>query len=608
MAWGKEQGAWGQVRLMLPAPGPLLLANLNMHVITFLRFISLWVLCCTIGNLHAQFKDHTVAAGIGNTGQNRGVAVVDFDLDGWEDLYFSRLDGTNPLYRNNRDGTFTNVAASAGLDYVGASGSAVWGDLNNDGYPDLVLGNRRETSRIYLNNADGTFDDITLGSGVVVNAQVMSVNLADVDQDGWLDIYFANLGEENALYLNNGDGTFSDVTYSFGALDKGVAMGAIFFDYDRDGDPDLYLTHDANQPNILYKNVGGTHFVDASRAAGLDLAAQGMGVDVADIDQDGWLDVYITNLYENVLFRNLGNGSFENIVVTAGVSDRGMGWGTVFLDYDNDGLIDIYVANETNFGIDYRFYDNVLYRNRGDLTFEAIRDQEAIKSPYGGYGVAAADLDKNGWIDLVIANSGSAGNQLLLNEQQPANHWLRVRLEGRQSNRSAVGARVELEAGDLRLTDEVIAGSGFAGQNSLSLHFGLGEHERVDRLRISWPSGLEEVFENLDGDQTLTFIEQNGVTPVRERRTSDLELTIKPNPVVAQFQVQLKLPTLVKDYQLSLYSAQGHLIYRDRQSAGGGEVVSRKIDVDEDLPAGMYYLEVMAGSSFSIQQVLLLKR
>lgn len=230
-----------------------------------------------ISALRAQFTDRSAEAGINTSGQNRGIAVIDFDSDGWEDLYFTCLDGPNRLFRNQGDGTFSDVAPAAGLDYPGPSGAAVWGDLDNDGLPDLVLGNRKEPSRIYRNLGHGTFADITLSSGMANNAQVMSVNLADVDQDGWLDIYFANFGAQNALYRNNGDGTFRDFTYASGALDDRASMGAIFFDYDRDGDPDLYLTHDAYQPNILYQNNGQGFFRNVSRESGADVAAQGMG-------------------------------------------------------------------------------------------------------------------------------------------------------------------------------------------------------------------------------------------------------------------------------------------------------------------------------------------
>lgn len=562
------------------------------------------LLCFISPSLFAQFIDRTALAGIGNTGQNRGVSIIDFNQDGWEDIYFTRLDGANFLYHNNGDDTYTNVAAAAGLDYAGASGTAVWGDLNNDGRPDLILGNRREPSRIYLNQGDGTFSDITFSSGVAVNAQVMSVSLADVDQDGWLDIYFANLGEQNALYRNNGDGTFGDYTYASGALDDGIAMGTIFFDYDRDGDPDLYLTHDANQPNILYQNVGGGHFIDVSRASGLDLAAQGMGVDVADIDQDGWLDVYVTNLYENILFRNRGDGSFENIASQAGVTDLGMGWGTVFLDYDNDGWPDIYVANETNFGVNYQFYDNILYRNLDGRTFRPVLGNDALKSPYGGYGVAAADLDKNGQLDLVIANSGQAGNQLLFNQQESDYHWTRIQLEGTLSNRSAIGARILLESGDLLLSDEIIAGSGFCGQNSLSLHFGLGEQDRIDRLTIFWPSGLEEVFEDLPVDQTLTFLENSGLTPV-EHPSGNLpfELKISPNPTSGRIDLQLNLPSFVHSIECSLYNTYGQLIYHWKEQPVGEQRMIRTLDLSGLFPVGVYYLRISSGRQSQTKKI-----
>lgn len=543
----------------------------------------------------AQFLDHSQAAGINNTGQNRGVAIVDYDGDGWEDIYFTRLNGPNLLYRNNSDGTFTELAAAAGLAYAGASGSAVWGDIDNDGYPDLVLGNRQENSRIYRNLGNGTFADITAGSGVQNNAQVMSVNLADVDQDGWLDIYFANLGSQNALYRNNGDGTFSNYTFASGALDDGIAMGAVFFDYDRDGDPDLYLTHDANQPNMLYRNTGQGVFADVSRESGLDLAAQGMGVDVADVDNDGWPDLYITNLYENALFRNLGNGRFENISQQAGVTDRGMGWGTVFFDFDNDGFSDIYVANETTFPVDYQYYNNVLYRNTGNAGFRMVLDDEILKSPHGAYGVATADLDQDGLLELVIANSGQAGNQLLLNRTEAAGHWVSISLEGRESNRSAIGARIELIAGELRLSDEIIGASGFAGQNSLRLHFGLGDRDQIDSLRIIWPSGLVENYGPLSADRRWHFVEHLGLTALNNpAQNQDLSVQLTPNPARQIINVQLNLPFSVEKCNISLYNLNGQLIYSENQGARPAGRQSIAVRPRPAPPVGIYYLKITA--------------
>ncbi|MEZ4983701.1 MAG: VCBS repeat-containing protein [Saprospiraceae bacterium] len=308
-----------------------------------------------------QFIDKTAAAGLdGLQDANISLAVADYDNDGWDDIYVGRIGSANALLRNNGDGTFTNRAAIAGVAGNALTYTAVWGDLDNDGDQDLYVGNRDMPKTYYRNNGDGTFTDATLVSGLGNAGRARSLLLADVDSDGWLDVYVANLGQENSLYRNNGDGTFTDVTAEVGLSDPLLSMGAVFFDYDNDGDQDLYLTHDNNQPNILYENDGTGHFTDVSLASGAQIAAFGMGVDIGDVNNDGWLDLYITNLYENNLLLNQANGQFVDIAATAGVDDYGMGWGTAILtQITTDGRIFMLSM------IAISPLTNVLYRNLG---------------------------------------------------------------------------------------------------------------------------------------------------------------------------------------------------------------------------------------------------
>ena len=320
------------------------------------------------------FQEITQAADVANpTNKNHGVAFGDFDNDGDEDLYaFTRLN-ENRLYENLGGGLFNDVALPMGVAHTGSARAAVWGDVNNDGWLDLYVGLYQEPDRLYLNNGpvnngDITFTDITFEAAIFNDRETISVHMADVDRDGWLDIYVANYLSENILYKNNGNLTFADATNLAGLNDASYSMGCAFFDYDNDGDQDLYLVHDFEAPNILYQNDGTGVFTNVATQVGVDLAKHGMGVDVADINNDGWLDMYITDLNENVLFLNNTDGTFTNIAEAAGVGDTGMGWSTMFLDFDNDGWQDIYVVNDSQFSP----RPNVLYRNNGDLTFQTV--------------------------------------------------------------------------------------------------------------------------------------------------------------------------------------------------------------------------------------------
>lgn len=481
---------------------------------------------------------------------------------------------------------------------AGSSTTAVWGDLDNDGWPELVVGNRGGDSRLYHNLQGEGFVDISAAAGLQTRELVQSVMLADVNLDGLLDIYFANLNTENALYINQGDLRFNNQIFASGATDRQIAMGSVFFDYDKDGDPDLYLVHDANQANILYQNDGTGRFRDVSRASGTDYRGQGMGVDVADINNDGYLDMYITNLYENTLLLNQGDGTFQNISATAGIEDPGMGWGVQFADVDNDGWTDVYVANDSYFPVNGTFYGNVLYQNLGNQLFSQASYGTPLFSPYAGYGLASLDANLDGALDFLVANSGQDGNQLLLNESPDAGNWVSVRLEGTQSNRSAVGARLELKAGDLLLTDELLAGSGFASQQSARLHFGLGSRSTVDQLTIYWPGGLVETYSQLPANQLLAFREGEGPLTHRSlHHQATIDLRVLPNPAPAgQATIALSVSEPIPSLQLRLLSSEGRVIARHLlHGLGPGTSHLSLQDLGykrAQLPAGIYFLQV----------------
>ena len=471
-------------------------------------FTLLFSLAFSALQAQAIFLDIAGPAGVRNTGRNYGIAFGDFDNDGLEDIYVSRHNAPNLLYKSLGNNTFIDVAAQAGVAHHGTTTMSIWGDIDNDGFLDLYLGNRDEPDKLYRNNGDGTFTDITAAAGIFDEFFTKAVMFGDVDNDGFIDLYIANLNAPNALYRNNGNLTFTNIVNQAGVNDFGVAMGSVFIDYDNDGDLDIYLTHDANQPNILYRNNGNLTFTNVSAATGANHASQAMGVDFADINHDGHFDFYITNLSFNSLLLNNGAGLFSNIAQQAGCADVGMGWGVVFFDYDNDGYKDIYMSNDSYFSP----HPNILYRNNGDNTFSIVSQGTALHSMYGGYGVACGDVNGDGWLDLMLANSGNDGNQLFLNQNFNINKWVKVKLTGTQSNRAAIGARIRVTAGGKNYIDEVTAGSGYAAQNSFTQHFGLGQAEVIDSLHVRWPSGLQEVFTNLDVNRTYYITEGESIS------------------------------------------------------------------------------------------------
>ncbi|HHM21175.1 MAG TPA: CRTAC1 family protein, partial [Bacteroidetes bacterium] len=440
------------------------------------------------------FDEIAEEAGLQLMGKNYGMAIADFDLDGDDDIYAISHGQPCRLFRNNGDGTFTDVATAAGVGYNGTPNTAGWLDADNDGDLDLFVANRDENNVFFLNNGDGTFSDHTFLSGLTAGGRVRALLFSDVNLDGLIDIYLARLLNENILYLNIGNNQFVNFTNASGAVDDQISMGAIFFDYDNDGDPDLYLTHDANQPNILYQNNGDGYFTDVSEVAGADIATNGMGVAAADINNDGYLDVYVTNLGANSLLLNNGDGTFSEMATAAGVDDAGMGWGCVFLDADNDGWQDLYAVNDSYFAP----FPNAFYHNDHNGGFTRVSGGSVPESLQPGYGVATADFNLDGLMDMYLANYiGEIGNQLFENTSPAPHHRVQIKLEGSQSNRRAVGARLTLEAGGLVLVRELYGSGGYASQNSYTLHFGLGTATIIDQLTIRWPNGGVEVFSGL---------------------------------------------------------------------------------------------------------------
>ncbi len=505
-----------------------------------------------------------------------GVAFFDYDNDGWLDLFFvngSRLDGfakgqepTNHLYRNNRDGTFTDVTEKAGLARSGWGQGVCIGDYDNDGFEDLFI-TYWGKNVLYHNNGDGTFTDVSEKAGVAGTHTRWGSGCAfvDYDRDGKLDLFVANycdgdpsswplpesgpclykgvlvacgppglMGGKNILYHNNGDGTFTDVSERAGILKENgtYSLGVLTGDFDNDGWPDIYVANDS-QPSALYRNNHDGTFTDVGILAGCAYSQDGkpqagMGVAAADYDCDGWLDIFRTNFSEdtNSLYHNTGKAIFDDVTFPAGLgmNTRHLNWGCGFTDLDNDGWADIFIASghiypeidSLNLDIKYR-EPKTVYLNQRDGHFLDVSKQlgGAIQKPIAARGAAFGDFDNDGDIDVVLnpvndfpelLRSDSAGGK------PSGNHWIKVRTIGTKSNRSGIGARIVCVTGEHRQIDEVRSGGSWASQNDLRVHFGLGAATKVDRLEVHWPSGQVDAAENVWADRLVYVQEGKGIT------------------------------------------------------------------------------------------------
>jgi hypothetical protein len=500
-----------------------------------------------------------------------GCAFLDYDRDGWQDILLingmdwpghKRQTSTLRLYHNNRNGTFTDVTSKAGLDVEMYGMGVAVGDYDNDGFPDILITCVGQ-NRLFKNSGKGTFVDVTNSSGLG-HRQALSTSALwfDFDRDGRLDLFVCNYvkwspehdvfcsldgkhksyctpeayrGETCWLFHNRGDGTFEDVTATSGIFDSSSkSLGVAMLDYDQDGWPDLLIANDT-QPNKLYRNSRNGTFKDVAVEAGIAFSADGkaragMGVDAGDFDNSGMAGVAITNFDNEMigLYRALGNGTYEDVATQAGVglpSKTTLGFGCMFVDVDLDGALDLIAANghiddtvrSIRGNVGYAqppqlFLNNLL--NQGKRTFRDVSSEvgDAFRQPKVGRGLAYGDFDRDGDLDILMTtNTGPA--YLYRNDQLAGNRSIRFHLVGKQSNRDAIGAMVRVYYEGIMQSRLVRSGSSYLSQSELPVTFGLGKRDTIERVVIQWPNGRTEEYKNLAAGKAYECVESQGVTP-----------------------------------------------------------------------------------------------
>ena len=449
-----------------------------------------------------------------------GCGVADYDLDGWDDIVVTGWSGCN-LFHNTGQGTFDEVSQDAGIRVTGRYVVGIWGDLNNDGLPDLFLGARDSigSNKIFLNTGNGQFIDATLTTGINPLASVGSAVFGDYNNDGKLDLFVAtNDRSQDILYENvsTGDSVkFRDVSDSAGIGGSPYTSGmqATWIDYDHEGNPDLFCVHDGYVLNNLYRNPGSFPFHDVAQSANLASYgfANSMGVSWGDYNNDGWEDVYVTNIGRGGLYRNNGGRTFSDVTLESGADSNGMSWGVVWSDFDNDGDEDLYIS-------DLYHFDGVksfLYENRNG-TFRNIAAAANAALTSDSYGAATGDFDNDGYEDIVVTNTGNppGGNILLFNNRSVAGHWAKVVLHGTIVNRMAIGTKVRVVAGGISQIRTVDGGSSYCSQMSPTLHFGLGSATAIDTLQIFWRREDIQQLHGLSVDTTYSITEDPAPTIV----------------------------------------------------------------------------------------------
>lgn len=509
-----------------------------------------------------------------------GVLLIDYDRDGWLDIYFTNAPtvemalkqkkSKSLLYRNDRDGTFTDVTDKSGVGFPGyAMGGAV-GDFNNDGFPDMYITCLGENV-LYENNGDGTFSDVTKKAGVGDGRWSAGAAFGDIDGDGFQDLVVANYvdfdlndlpgfgslptckyrgvdvqcgprglkGAGDSVFKNNGDGTFSDITKQAGLVDPDgyYGMQPVFSDFADTGRQDIYLANDST-PNFFYQYKSAGSFEEIGLLSGTGVSGDGseqgsMGVAVGDYLHTGKFAIYVTNFSDeyNTLYRNNGKYDFTDVSFAAKVAQASrsyVGWGTGFFDLDNDTWLDLFVVNghvypqmdEISSGTGYK-QGKTLFVNKGDGTFcdATGKGGSVLAEPRVSRGAAFGDLDNDGNIDIVVEDLDSTP-MVLRNEGNKSNHWITLELSASDGSPLAIGARVKVTTGKVTQTEEIRSGASYLSQNDLRIHFGLGTAKKVDQIEIRWPSGKTEVVKDVDADKFYAISQGKGIVPFASIRPS----------------------------------------------------------------------------------------
>jgi hypothetical protein len=540
--------------------------------------------------------DMGISLTVSNTPLGNGISFADFNNDGWDDISVCTGSDDIPRFFLNIDGLlFSEVNLNLGLQNF-TNKQIIWVDYDNDGDRDLFITSDSQGNRLFQNIGNLVFEDVTISSGLTVdNMDSNGASWADVNNDGCLDLYISNhsgltSGTPNLFYLNNCDGSFSELTEAYGLQnDLAPTFCAGFLDINNDGWLDLYVANDRFSPNFMYQNNGDGTFTDISSISGTGVVMDAMSVTVGDINNDGYWDIYVTNTPEdistpfsgNALFLNNADSTFSNISMNAGTMFGGFAWGSVFLDIENDGDEDLYVSSSYD-GSFNGYPSNALYENIENLEFmnsAAIGFEEDTNVSYGN---AIGDFNNDGLTDIIVLNNNGEPPSLWENKNFSPGNYIKINLEGTVSNRDAVGAKIEIQTQGQKQFRTIICGEGYMSQNSFIKQFGIGSAEQVDYIKVYWPSGLEDLILNAEANQTVSILEGSTLSDESfELSSPKIFPTVTRGPVFIKFDQGL--------FKLQVVNTLGQMLKSFTNRAP-----SVRLDLS-DLHSGAYFIRILDG-------------
>lgn len=575
-----------------------------------LFFIGL--ICCYSSYAQIFFENQSQLLGAdvvyeGNV-LGAGISFYDYNGDGLDDITIASAFDNNHIFLRNEGGFF--VEDDLGISNGAARAKQViWVDYDNDGDADFFSSNDNSKCRLYRNDGDGVYTEVSETSGIPQNIyDFFGASWGDYNNDSFLDIFLSvrdpNQIDANFLYKNNGDGTFTDVTEEAGLdLTGFLSFCSAFFDYDKDGFQDIYVANDKFfTPNLLYHNNGDGTFESVGVETGADLYMGAMSTTIDDYNNDGWLDIYVTNFFPpeddtgvvgNAFLRNNGDGTFTNVAEENGTRFDSVGWGAVFLDADNDTHHDLYVSG--NISDQSNFLEAAFYENQGDNTFLIPDDAGFVGDDGSSFSNAIGDVDNDGYPEIIVLNSGFEEIYVWKNETPQDHNWLKVKLEGTESNRMGIGSWIRISAGGQEQYHYTLCGEGFLGQNSAYEFFGLGDATTIDFIEVTWLSGQVDFYENIDANLSLTIVEGQALT-IEEVPTNTF--TVFPNPVGADGTFFLKSKYPIEGI-LRLYDTTGKEVLSTPMNGA-----SSQYNV-QGLSPGFYILKVTTPDSIESLKLII---
>lgn len=526
-----------------------------------------------------------------------GISFYDYNNDGLDDITLAAAQNNNHVFLRNTGGFY--VEDDLDISSGGVQAKQInWVDFDNDGDADFFAASDVGKCRLYRNDGDGVYTEISEESGIPQEVfDFFGASWGDYNNDGYLDFFLSvrdpNQQDPNLLYRNNGDSTFTDVTIEAGLDTTGfLSFCSAFFDYDKDGFQDIYIANDKfSTPNLLYHNNGDGTFESVGVETGTDLYMGAMSTTIDDYNHDGWLDVYVTNFFPpendtgvvgNAFLLNNGDGTFTNVAEENGTRFDSTGWGAVFLDADNDTNHDLYVSG--NISDASTFLEAAFYENQGDGNF-IIPETAGFDGDDGSsFSNAIGDVDNDGYPEIIVMNNGFEEIYLWKNDTPQDNNWLKVKLEGTESNRMGIGSWIKISAGGQEQYHYTLCGEGYLAQNSAYEFFGLGDAETIDSIEVTWLSGQVDFYENIDANVSITIVEGQ-VLNIEEQIISEFGMYPNPASDIIQFSGSLEAGS-----EVLIYDITGKQILQTHINSN-----NRGVDVSH-LPSGFYITKLITNS------------